>query len=558
MEQILKLEDNDDITSIRSRIDFVLPTLTRQAVQHTGSAERPRLLLLVPRKNSALKNLVNMKLLARTVQSRTVDVAIVSGNPTIRDFAKEAGLKVFGSQGSARRAGWITRHTPVAAPDDSLPPVLPAPVAVPQTEAAAEPSPRKKERTVRQRVKPKKYVVVEGDQRPGRLKYLAQQAGMLILIVVLAFALVVGFIGLLPRASVTITPLAQPVRAELTVKADPNVESVDFANLTFPARTAQVELSLSDEIATVETELAPVEKAAGQVVFINRTEDEQTIPISTTVATSAGTPVEFITVQTATLPAETGATTTTQVIAVEPGPRGNVSAGQINRFFEPAFDRLARVVNENATSGGALAPAKIITENDKPRLDAYLRQVVQQKGLEQIQASLGEQEFVPPESVQVIVLDKKYRDFSGDFSDTFGGQMQAVVRATVIGGYNANRLALAALEAQVPPGYELNIEGLEFGAGEIYDITDGVVTFRIFASGQAEPVLDGRQIAERVAWQPVGQAQQILSEQYTLATVPGIELQPDWLAEWLGRLPFSPLRIGVTINEPVSPVANEG
>ncbi|RMF05000.1 MAG: hypothetical protein D6768_01870 [Chloroflexi bacterium] len=550
MEQILNLDPNDDITSIRSRIDFVLPTLTRQAVQQTGSAKRPRLLLLVPRKNAALKSLVNMKLLARTVQSRAVDVAIVSGNPTIRDYAKEAGLKVFGSQGSARRAGWISKTTPVAAPDDSLPPVVPEPVA--------EPLAPKKEKSTRRRVKPKKYVVVEGDKQPGRLKYLAQQAGMLILIVVLAFALVVGFIGLLPRASVTITPVAQPVHTELTVKADPNVDSVDFANLTFPARKAQVELSMSGEIETVETELTPVEKATGQVVFINRTEDEQTIPISTTVATSAGTPVEFITVQTATIPAGTNATTTTQVIAVQPGPRGNVSAGQINRFAEPGFGLLARVVNESATSGGALAPAKIITEDDKPRLDAYLQQIIQEEGLRQIEASLGEQEFVPPESVEVIVLDKKYRDFSGDFSDTFGGQMQAVVRATVIGGYNANRLALAALEAQVPPGYELNIEGLQFGAGEIYDITDGVVTFRIFASGQAEPVLDGRQIAERVAWLPVGQAQQLLSEQYQLATVPGIEVQPDWLAERLGRLPFSPLRISVTINKPVTVTANEG
>jgi hypothetical protein len=401
----------------------------------------------------------------------------------------------------------------------------------------------------------KKFVVVSGDRRAGSLKYLAQQFGMLILIVILAFALVVGFIGLLPRASVSITPRAIPVNTELIVHADPEAEAVDFETLTFPARKEQVELSLSGEIATVDTELLPIQKATGSAVFINRTEEPQTIPVSTTVSTSAGEPVEFITTVTATIPAGVGSTTTpTLIIAAEPGPRGNVRAGQINRFGNPSFDRLARVVNENSTGGGALAPAKIVTEDDKPRLEAFLRQQIQQEGLMQLNAALGEQEFIPPESVQVIVLDVKYREFSGDFSDVFGGEMQAVVRSTVIGGYNANRLALAALMAQVPPNFELDIEGLQFGAGEILNIEDGVVTFKIFASGQAVPVIDDRQVAESIAFMSVGEAQDLLSQHYDLVAVPGVELEPKWLTDRLGRLPFSPLRINVIVYDAVPEV----
>jgi len=551
MEQILEIENSDDITSIRSRIDYLLPTLTRQAVQATGSPERPRLLVIIPRKNKALQSLVNMKLLARMVDSRAVEVAIVSGNPTLRDFAKEAGMKVFGSKRSAKRAGWVTSKTPVAAPETTLPPVAPTPSVEETLPDAPKPTGRK-----RKRAKKKKYVVVGGDSRTGGLKYIAQQLGMLVLIVILAFALVIGFIGLLPQSTVTITPVAQPVKAELIVKADPEADSVDFAELRFPARVEQVELKLSDSIETVETELSPVGKSGGSVVFINRTEDEHIIPITTTISTSAGEQVEFVTVHTATIPAGVGATSTpTLIIAVEPGPRGNVAAGQINRFSDAANGLLARIVNESPTGGGAFAPAKIVTEDDKPRLDAYLRQKVQQEGLAQLEASLAEQEFIPPESVQVIVLDIKYREFSGDFSDTFGGEIQAVVRSTVVGGYNANRLALAALEAQVPPHYKLDIEGLSFGAGEILDMSDGVVTFRIFASGQAVPLIDEQDVAKDIAWLPVGEAQNLLSEKYQLATVPGIEVQPDWVVERLGRMPFSPLRIKVIINEAVSAVA---
>jgi hypothetical protein len=133
-----------------------------------------------------------------------------------------------------------------------------------------------------------------------------------------------------------------------------------------------------------------------------------------------------------------------------------------------------------------------------------------------------------------------------------------VVRATVVGGYNANRLSLAALETQVPPGYELDVEGLEFGAGEVLGLEEGVVSFVIFASGSAVPVIDNHTIAEDVAWMSIGEAQDLLSRQYKLATVPGVDLEPAWLVEWLGRLPYSPFRIDVIINEPVTAVANGG
>jgi hypothetical protein len=539
VQKIIELEKNDDIISIRSRIEYILPELVRQSVQADGSTTRPRLLLVIPRGNQALKSLVNMKLLARTVASRAVDVAVVSQHPTVRDYGKEAGLRVFGSKWAARRAGWVTRETPVANAEATLPPAI---------ESGDAPK-----LTRRQRRKKKKFVVVSGDHRSGSIKFLAQQLGLLILIVVLAFALVVGFIGLIPQATVSITPVAKSVETELVVFADPEADGVDFETLTFPARKTQVELRISGEIETVDTELSPVQRATGDVVFVNRTDQEHIIPMSTTVVSSSGEPVEFLTLFTATIPAGEGATTTpTLIIAAEAGPSGNKQVGQINRFGNPGLDRIVRVINERPTQGGALAPGRIVTEDDKPRLEAYLRQQIQQEGLAQLNAQLGEQEFIPPESVQVIVLDVKYREFSGDFSDVFGGEMQAVVRSTVIGGYNANRLALAALDAQVPTGYVLDVEGLKFGAGEVLELTDGVVSFVIFASGQAVPVIDERDVADSIAFLSVGEAQDLLSQQYDLATVPGVELAPAWVTEWLGRLPFSPLRINVVVNDAVT------
>lgn len=566
MEQILQLDETDDIASIKNRIDFALPQMVPAGSGQTGSGKpnRHRLLLVVPRKNKAMRSLVNMKLLARVAKTRALEIGVVSNNPTVRDYAREAGIKAFGSVKRAQWTRWISGQTPVAPPEATIPPAIQAvpdvqpespqldePAGAERVSAAPPPAPAPMSKRP-ERVEKKKYTLVVGSGRIG----IWQQLGALLILPVLALILVLGVVTLLPRATVSLTPVSHEVEAELIVNADPNAKSVDFQTLTFPARVDQVELAIPGEIETVDTELAPVGQGQGLVTFINRTDTVQTIPISTSISTSAGEQIEFITVQTATIPAGVGAITPTQVIAVEPGPKGNVRAGQINRFVDPTYALLARVVNEEPFEGGTMAPARIVVQDDKERLQAHLRQLILQEGLDRLEASLGEREFISPETLQVIVLDVSYNEFSGDFSDTFSGEMQAVVRGTVVGGYNANRLALAALEAQVPPGFELDIEGLHFGAGEVLAVEEGVISFKIFARGQYGPNIDGHEVAQEIAWLPVGEAQALLGQRYTLATVPGVELKPDWAVDWLGRLPFFSLRINVVIQDAVTLVAD--
>jgi hypothetical protein len=469
----------------------------------------------------------------------------------VRDYAKAAGVKAFGSLTTARWAGWVTSKAPVAPPEKTLPPVAEVAPLGNVTDIASPPPAVIPPMSPPQRVKKKKYAVVQGRGRVGIL----QQVGALIALVILAFVLILSVVVLLPEATVTITPVAKTVSTKLVVKADPQAEAVDFKTLTFPARAVQEELALAGAIETTETQLAPVGQAQGVVTFVNRTDKEQTIPISATLSTSVGEQIKFIIPQTVTIPSGVGATTSTLVLAVEPGPKGNVQAGQINRFEEPAYALLGRVINEQPFTGGKMEPAKVVVQADKERLQAHLRQKIQQEGLKRLQEKLGQQEFIPAETLEVIVLDVTYKEFAGDLSDTFSGEMQAVVRGTAVGGYNANQLALAALEAQVPPGFKLDAEGLHFAAGEILDVRNRVVTFRVLADGKVTPVIDPRQVAQEAAWRPIGEAQARLKSKYNLATVPGVELKPDWTVDYLGRLPLLPLRIKVVINEAVTLLA---
>ena len=78
IEKVLALDENDDITAIRSRIEYALPKVTQQAVQSGNGIERAKLLIVVPRQNKALDSLVNMKLLARQFRNRVIERAVVT------------------------------------------------------------------------------------------------------------------------------------------------------------------------------------------------------------------------------------------------------------------------------------------------------------------------------------------------------------------------------------------------------------------------------------------------------------------------------------------------
>ena len=513
MEQIIQLALDDDIFSIQSRLEW---------------AEARQIVLVIPPKNKALRNLVHMKMLARQADALNLDLTLVTQHTYTRDLAKEAGIKTFATEWLAQRTGYISETAAKIAPEETT---------SPKVQGLEAPSPP------RVRIQDRKLVLVVGR---GRVN-IWQQLGALLLVGLLGLVVVLLVLVLAPQATVYVTPRIDLISTELILTADPapEVTTIDPANNIIPAKPVQVELTLFDSVPTINTEAAPVDFAVGSVVFFNRTQDVQRLPISTTLRTSSGVPIEFITTHTTTIPAGTGATTVTNIIAVEPGPSGNVSAGQINRFAVPTLGLLARVINETATSGGSVRQAGVVTEEDKGRVRSKLRQVIQQRGYEMIVADLDEQEFVPPESLQVIELNLTFDKFAGDVAETFGGDMRAVVRATAIGSFHANQLAYYSLLERVPDGQTLLTEGLRFSAGGVEAVENRAITFPVLGEGYVVSEVDIDRLRENITFKPIGEAQAWISDNMPVVSVPGIEVSPNWL----GRLPFFPFRIEVVVND---------
>ncbi len=532
---VIHLEPGDDVAIIRDRLEW---------------AEAKQVLLVVPSGNRALRRLVNLTLLARHARNTGREVALVTSDPRVAGLSREARLTTFGSIERAESSDWLTpspaagqhmpEHSPVTAHEEVVEPDEVPGVSLP-------------ERPLKQAVRPRRLPVFRPrtEHRLTGLQAIAHRVlstlGFLIILALLAALMGVVLLLLVPEGRIELRAKRAPVHAEIVMRANPKVENIDYANLDIPAHLVQVELRDTGRIAPTSASDLPTERAGGETTFINRTAQEVRVPISTTVSTSSGTTVRFLTNLTATVPAALNASVVVTITAVDPGPIGNVGAGQINRIDDPVLARQLAVINETPTHGGTVAAAGVVTRVDKDRLWSIVLQQMYQEGYSRLVAELAEQEFIPPESVVVLPLEGTYTpSLDGEQTDLLSLDMRAVVRGTVIGGQHANQLALAALQAETPAFYKLDPRSLKFVMGQVIGVNeDQAVSFEMAASGEAVAQFDADQLTSEVRGMPVDEAQRLLAQQLPLAEEPFVTVEPDWL----GRLPWLPFRINVTVVE---------
>lgn len=532
--QAIHLDADDDVAIARDRLEW---------------ATAETVLLVVPFRNRAMRSLVNLKLLARHATNAGRRLAVITTDPRVVDLCREAGLITFGSLERAEDSTWLT-----ATASASTAPALPtADEDVQGADAAEVPGVALPLRPHQETARPKQLPVFQPRRRRRLTRFeavtrrLFSAVGFLIILAVLAAMLGVVLLLLYPEGHIHLTARRVPVEAELSMQASPRVDRINYQTLEVPARLAQVELRNTTGMAPTGASDMPTDHASGAVTFINRTNLEVTVPARTTISTSSGTTVRFLTNVELKIPAALNATGVVTVTAVDPGPIGNVRAGQINRIENSMLARQLQVINETPTSGGKAAAAGIVTRDAKDRLWAIVLQKMYTEGYAQLKAELGDQEFIPPEAVVVLPLEGAFTpSMDGEQTDQLTLDMRAVVRGVVVGGQNANQLALAALQAATPAGYNLDPRSLQFIMGDVLGVADDqTVTFEMRAAGEAVAQIDTAVVSSDVRGLPVEQARSLLSQQLPLAAQPRVSVEPDWL----GTLPWLPFRISVTVAE---------
>lgn len=483
-EKLIHLEADDDILTVRGHLETV-------------SAERA--ILVVPKGCKALTRPVGLDLLKRQANDLALQIALVTRDSSIRFLARERGFAVFPSVERAQQAEWQELEVTSPLGQEHVLPQL--------------------NRRVR--------------RRQGDLLSVTFFLGCVFLL------LAAGFLLIAPSAEVTLVPVSEPVEASIEIRASPDAEKIDFAAGTIPARVVETWVEGTDQIPTVSKKDAPDELAKGTVIFTNKTGGTVEVPEGTAVSTSAGTRIRFVTLYDITVPAEGRARA--EVEAVDPGPAGNVGAFMINTV-EGSLALKVRVINGEPTSGGSVKRVGTVTQADKEKLKASLLKKLHQEAQTGLEGKLEEGEFIPPESIEVVIIDEIYDKFVDEVADTLGLKIRAVAEGMAIDQKDAEALARSALESKAIGNSQLMPESLEIEIGEIKEVEGGDFALTMRARGVAAVNIDDGFVAGLIRGKSVKEAKSIL-DGLPLQEGPIVKVSPPWL----GRLPWLPFRIHIFV-----------
>src|SRR5512142_2233258 len=356
MQQIIQLKPNDDIAAIRACIEM---------------ADLSHVVLVVPRSCVALESDHGLQLLRRAAEDTGVEIALVAHDYGIRDRAGAFGFPLFPSIAQAQNAQW---HMAPLLPEtvQGAPRGGPAPRFLP---AAASPADR-----------------------------MRQWWAIVVAAVLASLVLCVVAAVFVPAANVRIAPSSIALSVTTDMLADPSIAQTNVDTRSIPARRLTREISGTMNLNTTTQKSVPNAPSTGTVIFSNVRGDQVSIPMRTIVKTSAGVPIRFTTTTTVTLPAGENSRVEAPVQAMDPGPTGNVKELAINAI-EGSLSLEARVINLKPTASGSLKPVKVVTADDKKKLETQLLQQVRQQGNALLLANLKPNEFMPVESVRLDLVD---------------------------------------------------------------------------------------------------------------------------------------------------------
>lgn len=366
--------------------------------------------------------------------------------------------------------------------------------------------------------------------------------------VLVSLGLIAGLIaGLLgtaatfaPTATIIVEPLSQEVEGTLDVTADPRYVAVQYDTAIVPARSVQAIVSGRGQVAATGRVDVADAHASGQVVFANRTDEPVVVPKGTVVRTSAGVPVRFLSVGDVEVPARLYGHARVGVVAEEPGPIGNVRALTIN-VVEGAVASMVDVLNDTATTGGTVGAVAVVSAADLDTVRAETLQRLGEQAYREIIPQLEGREFVPADSLEVLVMSQHYDQVIDQRSEVVSMEMKVVARGLALDSAALEDLAARHLVRLAGGSDDLAVipDSLEVSRSPGRRTEENTYLLTISARGKVAPTVDTEAVERAVSGKTVGEARRWLREELPLEGEPIIQVWPSWwpFVPWLrGRL----------------------
>lgn len=373
-------------------------------------------------------------------------------------------------------------------------------------------------------------------------------------LVLFLFFIVLALVGIaaiytIPQATITLEPVVLPLSISQQIVADPRVSATDASGATVPGRLLVYVDSWRASVDTSGYTEAAIAPARGLVTFVNRVPQNATIPIGTRVSTSTGERIIFQTTQTVQLPPVIGAEVDVEVVAITPGPKGNLPADRINRV-EGALGPQLNVRNLFPMSGGSSQFVSAVTAEDKERLREHVLDTLMNNARVDMRSQLAEGEILAEDSVRLIVIYlETYSHFVNEETPKLTMEIRTEIHGTAVDEALANQLVFEEMQRSVPQGFSIMEETIQPRTGGLLGVDEqGRVAFEMLGDAFIVADMSIRQPLNEIVGQETLRAQYYLEEELPLATLPEITVWP----EVFGRLPYAPARIYTHIETNIS------
>lgn len=509
---LVQIEAGEDVHSVRDRLAFL---------------RGRRVLLVWPEEGTALTRKLDLVLVQREAMRRAIRLAIVSHDPDVLRNARELNISTFETIGMSERRRWKRGRSRVFTHRFHRPDGDPDPEDLME---------------VASRVKIKRQTLSKAQSFFLRLVILAVLFGVVA---------AVGYM-VIPGAVVRVTPARQTVQADvlITVNTDPGFAAIDFENAILPAIRLETNVEETAQVNTTGTQDLGDVRSVGRVVFINKTGETIEIPTGTVVSTSAGTPILFRTVDSATLAPGDGQQVEVPIEAMpgSEGAVGNVAENLINTVTGPLEDRVT-VRNLVPTTGGFNQTAKVVTETDRQLVMGYVRQQLQDRAYNGLVSSpeLSSNHIVILETLRITEERDDWTRYSanvGDIAETLTLTMRATLEAYAFDEQAAQQIVFAQMARQIPRGRVIEPDSIKFMRGPI-TIQGTQISFTLSGSGLVTGQINIGQLQQQLAGRSLESAMTYLTERVDVAenTTPEIRISPTWF----DRMPVLPMRIQINV-----------
>jgi hypothetical protein len=497
--QIIQLNPHDDDLSVRDKLTW---------------SQSERVLLVWPEDAVVLDRLLDLKLVHHHAVALGSQLALVTKDPQARFNARAIGIPVFDSVNNAQQEHWNM---------------------YPARKLAGNHHQRSAD-LLNMRTYAHPQVPAWTEHFITRLICLSVS-----LVAILALGVVI-----LPGAKITFTPQVEMQSIQLDLVADPSTTYAGQSSGILPTYRQEVIIEGRDTISASARTRIPNEYAVGDVKITNVSTETITIPVGTFVATPGSDPVRFITTSPRNVIVDGNKTVIVPVRAINPGISGNLPANRLTMIEIDAGLSLT-VSNPNATHGGTDATVPSPSVNDLQTLRQRLESRLEQDALALIQSYLPEGDQLIS---QTMMFRQKLEETQVPSINKPGDQLELFLRikfeCQVISLGMLRNILSSHLDERLPAGYTTIPGALEIAPlkAPLQD-EDGFLHYTIMAKRELKAGIEANQVIGQITGLTIAKAKDLLSESFPLAGPADIKLSPSW---W-PRLPFTPLRIGLSVTE---------